>query len=97
MGISVGAAMIISAVVGAGAAVYSSSQTPEIPDAPVQVDTPQIVDKSTGQVADQVDEVVSGDEESKKRKKQTTKSKFKVDKDTTGVSTDITGVPGVQI
>jgi len=98
MGISIGAAMLISAVVGAGASVYSASQTPDI-SAPQIADTPQIQDKGTGQVAEKLDEAASGDTESKKRKRQSTKSKYKVEKapSITGVSTDTGGVSGVQI
>lgn len=96
MGIETGTALLLSAIVGAGAAAYSATQTPDAPTIQ-QAETPQITDKTVAQTEGKLDEAAAGDE-STKRKKQGTKAKFKVDAPaTTGLNTDAGGVPGVQI
>lgn len=94
MGIEAGAALLISAVIGAGASVYAASQqeTPEAPKAPR-------IEKAVQQDKDKLKELEEADPGMSKRKKASSKDKFKVGLQdaTTGVTTDAGAVEGVQI
>lgn len=95
MGIEAGVAMLISAVIGAGASIYAASQQPDAPEAPK---APQI-DKTTPIAKDKLKELEDADPGMSKRKKAASKDKFKVNlpDETTGVTTDSGTVQGVQI
>jgi len=91
---------LIGAAVSAGASSYQSSQVDTGGDN--RVEAPQMTDKTDKQKAEKLDAIEIGDEKSRKRKKQSAKTKFKTDlakpEKTTGVTIGEAGkVQGVQI
>ena len=96
MGISAGMAMLISSVITTAGSLASAKMAK---DASKTDDIAQITDKTTEQVAEEIDAPVTGDEASDRRKRQAAKDKFKIDTGSTGLNLGTTEgkTPGVQI
>lgn len=95
MGMEAGTAMLISSLIAAGATAFAATQEEDTPEAPK---APQI-DKMEVQSKKVLDELEEADTGLTKRKKQTSKDKFKVNipDAETGVTTEKGVVQGVQI
>ena len=90
----------VAAAASVAGSVYSATGTTG-GDTPTVLGAPQITDKTTAEKAELLDEVQIGDEETAKRKKLATKSKFKQalipDDTTTGLNAPAGNITGVQI
>lgn len=76
-----------------GATAYTAATASSAPSSAGTVG--QVTDKTEPQAAEQLDAAELGDEESEKRKRQSAKAKFKIDKDAAAIETP--AETGVQI